>query len=364
MPVAKNLLFILSDNHNRRFAGAYGHPQASTPHIDRLAAEGVTFDNAYAASPLCCPSRAALATGRYPHQTGLWDNAIVYQGEPVSWMRRLRDQGHKVVSVGKLHFRSSEDDNGFSREILPMHILDGKGGVHMLMRGFDEEPVNKGQWELYMERAGIGTAPYQDFDHQITDAATAWLRDEAQGHDKPWVLFVSFPSPHPPFRVPEGFYTLTDEAAVDLPTGWRPDERSEHPADRHLRRMMDTGEIRDEAALRRVQTGYLGLIAHLDRQIGKLLACLEETGLADSTRVLYTSDHGDLAGQNGLFGKSCLYEGAIGVPLVVSGADNSTGRRAQLTSHVDLFPTIVEAVGGQLDPRDADRPGALALARD
>ncbi len=177
-------------------------PMRRRRNLDRLAADGVIFDAAYAASPLCCPSRAALATGRYPHQTGYWDNAITYDGRMTSWMRRLRDQGHEVVSIGKLHFRATEDDNGFSEELLPMHILGGKGGVHMLLRGFDDEHVNKGQFELYMERSGVGTAPYQPYDRDITESALDWLTDRSRRTGKPFVLFVSYPSPHPPFSVP------------------------------------------------------------------------------------------------------------------------------------------------------------------
>ena len=354
-----NLLFILSDNHNRAFSGAYGHPQAVTPHLDALAARGATFDAAYAASPLCCPSRAALATGRFPHQTGYWDNAIAYDGRVTSWMRRLRDQGHEVVSVGKLHFQGSGNDNGFSEERLAMHILDGKGGVSMLLRGFDDEHVNKGQFELYMERSGVGEAPYQPFDRRITESAVEWLAGRRRrGGDKPFVLFVSYPSPHPPFSVPAEFWEAIDEAGVRLPTGWRPEERSEHPADRHLRHIMDTGPLTDEAKMRRIQAGYLALIAHLDAEIGKLLQGLEAAGFTEDTRVLYTSDHGDLVGQKGLLGKSCLYEGAIGVPLIVAGPGIPAGRRVvQIASHVDLFPTIVESVGGRLEADDADLPG-------
>ena len=172
------------------------------------------------------------------------------------------------------------------------------------------------------------------------------------------MLFVSYPSPHPPFSVPDDFYGRIDEAAVRLPAGWRPEERSEHPADQHLRHIMGTGPLTDEAQMRRIQAGYLGLIAHLDHEIGRLLDGLEASGMSGDTRVLYTSDHGDLAGQNGLLGKCCLYEGSIGVPLIMAGPGIPEGRRcARVTSHVDLFPTIVEAVGADLAAEDADLPG-------
>ena len=359
MPEPRNLLFILSDNHNRAFSGCYGHPDASTPNLDRLAERGVTFDAAYAASPLCCPSRAALAAGRYPHQTGYWDNAITYDGRVTSWMRRLRDQGHEVVSIGKLHFRATEDDNGFSEELLPMHILGGKGGVHMLLRGFDDEHVNKGQFELYMERSGVGTAPYQPYDKDITATALAWLNETQPTHRQTLRPVRLLPEPAPALlgagRVLRA--GSTRQAFGCRRAGGR-EERSEHPADQHLRHIMGTGPLTDEAQMRRIQAGYLGLIAHLDQEIGRLLDGLEASGFAGDTRVLYTSDHGDLAGQNGLLGKCCLYEGSIGVPLIMAGPGIPEGRRcARVTSHVDLFPTIVEAVGADLVAEDADLPG-------
>lgn len=357
MPEPRNLLFILSDNHHRGFSGFGGHPQAKTPHLDALAARGVVFDNAYAASPLCCPSRAALATGRYPHQTGYWDNAITYDGGTPSWMHRLRASGHAVVSFGKLHFRSSDDDNGFTQERLAMHILNGKGGTHMLLRGFDDEHVNKGQWEMYRDRTGIGTAPYQAFDQKITDDAIAWLDEQGRAEEKPFALFVSYPSTHPPFAVPAEYWERIDDRDIRLPKRFLPDERSQHPADRHLRHIMDTGAL-DEAMVRRIQAGYLALAAHLDDEIGRLLGALDSLGLTGETRIVYTSDHGDLAGQHGLLGKFCLYEGSIGVPLVMAGPDIPEGRRiGQIASHVDLFPTILEAMDVPLDTADADLPG-------
>ncbi|MGI9476779.1 MAG: sulfatase-like hydrolase/transferase [Hyphomicrobiaceae bacterium] len=358
MTTPKNLLFLLSDNHARGYLGAYGHPDAKMPNLDQLAARGVRFDNAYSASPLCCPARAAIATGRYPHQTGIWDNAIVYEGQVASWMHRLRDAGHPVVSVGKLHFRENTPANGFSEEIHPMHILDGKGGVHMLLRGVDAEPHNRAQWDLYATRSGIGEAPYQPFDRKISAAAIEWLKTTGAGAAQPWVLFVSYPSPHPPFSVPAEFYNLFDEASVTLPTTAPFDAANEHPAIAHFRDNHGSDQTMDEAALRKVVTGYLGLLAHLDNEIGLVLGALDDAGLASDTRVLYTSDHGEMCGVHGLFGKCCLYEESIGVPLVMAGPDIPAGRVVkQITSHVDLFPTVLESAGVSLSSSDADLPG-------
>jgi choline-sulfatase len=221
MTVQSNLLFFMSDNHNRDVAGCYGHPLVKTPNIDRIAAAGVRFDNAYCASPLCCPSRAAVATGRFPHQTGYWDNALAYDGKIASWMHRLRDAGYDVVSVGKLHFRSGEDDNGFSEEILPMHILDGKGSVQTFLRAYDGEPActTGKRWELYFKRSGVGSTHYQEYDQDITRNAIAWLERNAKKSGRPWALFVSYISPHPPFTVPKRLYDLYPLDQMPLPPG-------------------------------------------------------------------------------------------------------------------------------------------------
>lgn len=363
MPRPANLLFLLSDNHARGYIGAYGNPLARTPNLDALAARGTLFETAYAASPLCCPSRASLATGRYPHQTGYWDNAIPFDGGHASWMRNVRDAGHTAVSIGKLHFRDSRPANGFSQERHAMHILDGRGGVHMLLRAVDREPVNEGQWPLYIGRSGLGTAPYQGFDKKVTAEAVGWLQNEAPHEERPWVLFVSYPSAHPPFSVPEPYYRAADEIAASLPADWdNPDVAASHPAVAHLRKIMNIQAIPDEAALRKVIAGYLALCEHLDSEIGEVLAALEAAGLTDDTRIIYTSDHGEMGGAHGLFGKACLYEESIGVPLIVAGPDIAAGARvAAPVSHVDLAPTIETAVG-VAPPADDDRPG-LSLWR-
>jgi choline-sulfatase len=348
-----NLLFLLSDNHARSVIGCYGNPAARTPRLDALASSGVRFASAYSASPLCCPARAALATGRYPHRTGYWDNAIVYDGRVRSWMHELRDAGHDVVSVGKLHFRSSEDDNGFSREIAPMHILNGKGGVSMLLRWSGEEPVNKGQWELYFEKSGIGDTNYQRYDQDITEQAIAWLERVAAQSKRSWVLFVSYVSAHPPFTVPQRLYDLYEGAALPMPPLFRPEERPRHPAVDHLREKMGTHAIRDAKALREIVRCYHALSTHLDEQIGRVLDAARSLGLMENTRVIYSSDHGESVGAHGLLGKSHLYEPAIGVPLILAGPDLPQGRVVgEPVSHVDLYPTIVEGAGLQPTHRD------------
>lgn len=355
-----NLILFQSDNHNGHLAGCYGHPFVKTPTMDLIAARGVRFANAYCTSPLCCPSRSSLATGRYPHQTGYWDNALTYDGRVPSWHHRLREQGHTVVAVGKLHYRSSEDDNGFTEEIVPMHLHEGKGAIKNLLRGYGTEPrKDDGSfWKLYIERSGVGKTHYQDYDRTITSKAVEWLQRNARSTGKPWVLYVSYISAHPPFTVPQRFYDLYPEDDMPLPPAFRAGDRPEHPAMEHLRYMDGMRVMTDEAALRRIAAGYFGLITHLDEQIGEVLSAAEKIGLLGNTRIAYTSDHGELFGAQGLFGKKNLYEGAIRVPLLISGPGIPQGKVvSQHASHVDLFPTIVSAVGANLAPADGDLPG-------
>ena len=118
-----NLLILMSDEHTRSVMGAYGNHLAHTPVLDRLAARGVRFDNAYTPSPICISARASFATGTAVFEHRCWSSAEPYYGQAQSWMHRLRDRGHEVVSIGKLHFRSAADDHGFSEEILPSRRL-------------------------------------------------------------------------------------------------------------------------------------------------------------------------------------------------------------------------------------------------
>jgi choline-sulfatase len=358
MVAATNMIFFLSDNHTRDLLGAAGHPVVQTPTLDRIAARGVRFANAYATSPLCCPSRAALACGRFPHQTGYWDNALAYDGTVPTWHGRIRDQGHTVVAVGKLHFQSGENDNGFSDEIVPMHIIEGKGALVGLLRATEDGvPPRKGPRAMY-EKSGVGEADYQRYDETVTTNAIAWLREHGAKQDKPWILLVSYASPHPPFAIPKRLYDLYPPDRMPLPVQFSAQDRPDHPAVAHIRRVDGFEEPFDEEFARRTVVGYCGLVTHLDEHIGRVMAEADGLGLLDKTRILYTSDHGEAAGNHGLCGKSVLYEHSIGVPLLMAGPEVPNARVIdQIAMHVDLFPTIVEAMGCGLAEEDEDLPG-------
>lgn len=353
-----NLLIIMSDEHSRKYLGCYGSPIVETPNMDALARRGTLFTDAYTASPVCIPARASFAVGKYIHQIGYWDNADPYDGDMPSWHHRLRARGHRVDSIGKLHFRSTEDDNGFSHEHIPMHVIDAKGDLMGLVR--DDLPVRGASWKI-AKMAGPGESPYTHYDREIAARAQVWLREEAPKHkDKPWVLFVSFVSPHFPLTAPpEHFYRYYDDPNLPaVPKLYGKNERPNHPYVRDYRESFNYDDhFKSPNQVRRAIAGYFGLCTFVDEQIGLVLKALEAGGLAGDTRVMYTSDHGDNVGARGLWGKSMMYEETAGVPLIVAGPDIPEGavRRAPV-SHVDTYPFFVEAVGAA-DEIDADHPG-------
>ena len=343
-----NVLVLMSDEHNPKFLGTAGHPYIATPNLDALAARGTRFTQAYTTCPICVPARAAFATGRYVHEIGFWDNCDAYDGSVPSWHHALRDAGHRVVSIGKLHFRGRPgDDHGFSEEIVPMHVVDGLGDVKGLVR--DDIPMRKGG-EKMSKRAGPGESTYTVYDRDIAARAQVWLHEEATRNDgKPWVLFVSFVAPHFPLIAPPEWFYRYARMDLPMPKQYAADQRPHHPFVDEYARVVDySPHFSSDADVKRALAGYSGLVSSMDENVGKVLRALDVTGLAASTRVIYTSDHGDNAGARGLWGKSTLYEESSGVPMIVAGPGLPSGRVvATPVSHIDCAPAILDAAGAR-----------------
>ena len=355
-----NLLFILSDEHSRRVLGCYGHSIIRTPNLDRLAASGVRFADAYTNSPICVPARAALATGRYVHQIRFWDNGIPYDGSVPSWGHRLKAAGHEVVSIGKLHYRSEDDDNGFTEEVMPLHVVEGVGDPLGWLR--DPLPERRAALRLAND-AGRGDSTYQQYDEKITAAAVDWLKAKGgagrQG-DKPWVLFVSLVCPHFPLIARPEWYDMYPEDKVPVPALYEAAERqSDHPYIAAIRKCQVYDRSFDDMKLRKALAAYFGLVSFVDDNVGKLMGALEAAGLADATRVLYSADHGDNLGTRRLWGKSTMYEESAGVPMILAGPDVPRGQTCrEPVSLVDAFPTIAQGAGLPVHADDRGLPGA------
>ena len=356
-----NLLFILSDEHNKRVLGCSGHPMIRTPNLDRLAAHGTRFTDAYTNCPICVPARASFATGRYVHEHRCWDNAIAYRGTPPSWGHRLMAQGHRVTSIGKLHYVDSDPKrNGFDEEILPLHIVNGVGDLLGLIR--DELPRRPGSAKLGPE-AGPGESEYTKYDRDIAAETVKWLSGAAaRKSDKPWALYVGFVSPHFPLIAPPEFYAMYPEDKVPWPEMY--DDRPRHPFTDAMRKCLCFDEPFDAPMVRRAIAAYMGLVTFLDDNIGKILRALEENGLMDSTRIVYSSDHGDNLGARGMWGKSTMYEESAGVPMILAGADVPRGNVcATPVSLVDGFPTFIHALGAKREDRDLPGHSLLDIAQ-
>lgn len=345
-----NILTIISDEHRRDAMGCMGHPIVHTPNMDWLASRGTLFTNAYTPCPMCVPARAAIACGDYVHRTGYWDSATPYDGRVRSWMHELRASGVNTVSIGKLHFRSGTDDNGFSKEILPMHVADGVGWKVALLR--DAAPEFSEAAEL-AEDAGEGESSYTAYDRQITAAAEEWIREQEDRH-QPWSAFVSFVSPHYPLRAPSKYYHMYAGQEMDWPIGYAEDERPDHPEIKTLARFFSYDEHFDSARLHDAKAAYYGLITFLDDCIGRVIEALKESGQLDDTLILYVSDHGDLMGDHGMWTKQVMYEGSVGVPMILAGPGVPAGHRSATgTSLLDLAATAKAEFGLE----DVERPG-------
>ncbi len=343
----KNLLFVLSDEHNRKIAGAYGHPFVKTPNIDRLANSGTKFTAAYTNSPICVPARASLATGRPVHEIGFWDNASPYDGNVPSWHHALRDSGIDVVSVGKLHFRGG-DDYGFTEELLPLHVLEGKGDLKGLLRR--ERQTNENTSGL-AENVGMGQSTYFDYDARILECAQRWLEKRSRGTgDRRFALFVSFVMPHFPLRVPQPYYDLYRDIPLDkLRTGLDASP-PDHPTLNRMRQFFNYDDHFDDRKRAEALRAYFGMVTRVDEMLGELLGTLQHCGLSDVTRVIYASDHGDNLGNRGMWGKSVMYEDSVAVPLVIAGPGIPRGCVVDTpVSLIDIAPTIAHATGAAPD---------------
>ncbi len=362
----RNVVVIMSDEHNPKIMGCAGHPIISTPNLDALAARGTRFTSAYTASPVCVPARAAFALGKYIHQIGFWDNADAYDGSQPSWHHVLRDSGHEVVSIGKLHFNRSGDDHGFSEEQIPMHILDGKGDLLGLVR---EDIPRRGGAKKMSAMAGPGESTYTLYDRDICARAQVWLRENAKRqHDKPWVLFVSFVAPHFPLTAPPEHYYRYFNQELPMPKLYAREERTKHPYLEDYRNSFCYDDYFESPAdVHRALSGYFGLVSFLDEHLGKITRVISELGLDDTTDVIYTSDHGDNLGARGLWGKSTMYDEIAGVPLIAAGSGFPKGKVVDTpVSHVDAFPTIIESSGESFQGLKDTHPGVslVDLAND
>lgn len=353
---ARNVLVIMSDEHDPRHMGCSGSRIVRTPNMDALAARGTRFCSAYTPSPICVPARAAFATGRRVHEARLWDNASPYHGQLQGWGHILQQRKVRVESIGKLHYRQAGDPAGFDAEHLPMHVVGGHGMVWASIRDpYIERREGK---RMLGEKIGRGDSPYTQYDEAVTERAVQWLRDAGTRGTAPFMLYVGLVAPHFPLLAPPRFYDMY--ADVALP------ESKLLPASGYLRHpwvQQYADFARNEEGFsspderRQAIAAYFGLCSFLDHNVGRIVQALGDAGLAEDTLVVYTSDHGDNLGARGLWGKSTLYEESVRIPMIAAGPGVGQGLCRTSVDLLDLFPTILQGTGIDPAPLMDGRPG-------
>ena len=363
-----NLLVIMADEHAPQFSGFGGHPLVRTPHMDALAARGVLFENAYCNSPLCVPSRMSFMTGRYPSHNGAYDNATALASDAVTWAHLLRAAGYDAVLSGKQHFVGPDQLHGFRAQLATdLHA----GRAHGVFDWEAGTPPAPRPWPG-VAQAGPGSTEEIAVDDAVEAAALEYIRDPAR-RERPWVLNAGFIAPHFPLVVPEPYWNRYPPETVDLPRIPEGHLEAQHPVFKRMRAMFGAADF-PAAQLRRARAAYYGLITYLDDKVGRLVAALEETGQLEHTVVVYTSDHGEMAGEHGMWRKSNFYEQSVRVPLILAGPGIPAARRvAANVSLVDAVATMVELAGtkpvtpldgASLLPLARDEPGAGASWKD
>jgi choline-sulfatase len=347
-----NILFIMADQLAGPALPFYSHPVVQTPHLARLAEQGVVFHNAYCNSPLCAPSRASMMTGQLPSRTGVYDNAAELPAATPTFAHYLRAAGYATTLVGKMHFVGPDQLHGFE-ERLTTDIYPADFGWTPNW----EAPTERLSWYhnmLSVAQAGLCVTTNQlDFDEEVAFHAERKIYELARrGHDQPFLLLASFTHPHDPYAIPRRYWERYDHAQIPPPTV-APIPYDE--LDPHSRRIADMCAW-DEFAVsaeqvRNARHAYFAAISYVDDLVGRLVGALAATGLDENTIILFTSDHGDMLGERGLWYKMSFFDWSARVPLLIHAPQRFAHRRVdENVSLVDLLPTLLDLTGAGVEP--------------
>lgn len=357
-----NILWILSDQHNPHVAGFAGNRICRTPNLDRLAASGTVFEGGYCQSPLCVPSRISMLTGKHVSNCSAWDNGSWLDPAHLSIAELLSQHGYTTALVGKAHLHRVNWKGGFDhRPYGDLHV--GPFCFH--------QPDPPETWDGQYNDHKLGRFCFAGetripesllADTVVTCESLAFLREhQARCPDQPWMLCAGYGRPHFPLTAPARYIRHALEnppALAPLPDGY-PDGL--HPQDRAIA-VDDFGFHRfprrqQEYAL----ACYYAAVHYLDDCIGTLLHGLRRDGLLENTVIVYCSDHGDLAGEHGMWWKRSYYEASVRVPLIIAGTGvQQAGTVPTPVELVDLYPTFCELAGIEV-PQDRDGESLLPL---
>lgn len=364
------MLFICTDQQRYDALGCYGNPYVKTPTIDRLAADGVLFEQCYVQNPVCAPSRASLVTGQYPHNHGLWANGVSLPKDTPLFSRALADSGYSCGVIGKMHLGSCF--GGRTEERLD----DGYDIYRWAHDPTHTSPENAyHQWlrevhlDIYEHAVANGERVRHEpgaFDTIPTDAHySRWASEQALeflGQDRdaeePFFLWVNFFDPHHPFVAPQEYLDRYDPDDLPGPVGFdgeldtKPSIQGEASAESYAGHARGFNSYNDDG-IKSIIAAYYAMVTLIDDETKRILDRLDELGLADDTIVIFTSDHGEMLGDHQLLLKGpMLYDCAVRVPLIIRwpGHLPAGERRPDLVQWIDLTSTFIEVAGLQPMP--------------
>jgi arylsulfatase A-like enzyme len=333
-----NVLLLVTDDQRFDTISALGNSVIQTPALDRLVKQGVTYTNAYVSNPICTPSRACLLTGRDD-----WDTGVRWFGEPIRselpvLPEVMQSVGYETFFTGKWHNDSTPEKRGFSKT----RFVFNKG---------------MGPHEMAFEEPGGRVEGFSS--HLFATAAVDYLRSRP---GDPFFAMVSFTAPHDPRTPPSSWAGRYKPGSLPLPRNFM----AEHPFDNGELKIRDEQLLpwpRTEEAIRGELATYYGMISHLDEQIGRILATLEQTNLLENTLVAFVSDNGLAVGSHGLLGKMSMYEHSVKVPMILRLPNHRfAGRRVEgLCYHHQIFATIC-GEGKFKAPAGIERPSLVEMA--
>ena len=343
MPKRPNILFFFSDQHSPHVTGFGGNDTIDTPSLDRLAAEGVVFDNAYCQNPLCVPSRCSVVTGRYCRNIGIYDNQHILEQNCATFPRVLSAAGYRTCLIGKAHF-NGEQFHGYQQR----PYGDFYGQAHQPDPGRMPEKGPAGLGGV-IKAAGPSGIPLPLTQTEICVAeASKWLQCHAGLHgEQPFCLSVNFDKPHFPICPPPHLFNKYVDR-VKLPAVREGHLDRTVPFARKAIDATHTGyhHFEPEAHLKTL-AAYYGCVDWVDDAIGRILSVLEYLGLDENTIVIYSTDHGEMGGEHGTWQKTLFYEASARVPLIVRWPGKATpGHTVEApVGLIDLFPTMCEVAG-------------------
>ncbi|KQR76362.1 choline-sulfatase [Burkholderia sp. Leaf177] len=343
----QNILILMADQMTPFALSAYGHHVTKTPNMDALAARGVVFDSAYCASPLCAPSRFSFLSGKLPSNIGAYDNAAEFPSQTLTFAHYLRAEGYRTVLSGKMHFCGPDQLHGFE-ERLTTDIYPADFGWTPNWDDFETRPSWYHNMSSVIDAGPCVRTNQLDFDDEVTYTTRQKLFDIARerqaGKDaRPFCVVASLTHPHDPYAIPQKYWDMYRDEDIEMPA-YRDSLEAADPHSKRLRYVCETDKTPPtDQQIRNARHAYYGAISYVDAQFGAILEALDQSGMADDTIVIVTSDHGEMLGERGLWYKMTFFEGGCRVPLIVHAPGQFEARHVKASvSHLDVLPTLVE----------------------